>query len=634
MNRPRPTTLAFSLAAALVVVVSIMLTLRRGDAATRTEPARFSGSRVVQRMPSLLADARLPTRVIVDVLRDESAASFYTTPGTLDSITSGWRTALTSAGADARVVSASVASIDRTARVLVVPSSPCLTVEAREAIDGFAARGGGVIITGLTGVYDAGCRPIGYGLIVATTGASRADTLDSRPMTYLTIRAGSPLSADIPPGSRIDLNPGRQVALRLPQRDAFFSDYALQPQPADHAPLLDVAITHTPYGHGRLVYWGFELRDVVHLPWDRALSAILLRNSVGWAAGLPISSVEPWPKGRVAAAAIAQDVEASFTNARYALDSLEAAHVPSTFFLTSDLARANSRLSRDLANAGEVGSHTENHRLLGGLPLGDQRDRLDKSEKDLTRLIGLPRVSGLRPPQEQFDFATMSAWLAVGGEYVFGANDSRSVSPELLPVGHDTLVLIGRVASDDFAAAAAARNDPTRTANLLLDEYARYRALGGLYALSYHSQVLAAPDLVPALAHVARKLAADTAVWLATTGDIADWWRVRSQLDTRVIQHADGFDVVVRNRGERLVGDAVVRVDLPSQRELGVASAVLLPAPAGSARLLLPPIPGKSTRTYQVYYAGVRPPSASPVRNRLRVRSAPRKHKRFWWLPF
>jgi peptidoglycan/xylan/chitin deacetylase (PgdA/CDA1 family) len=631
MNRPRPTTLAFSLAAALVVVVSVMLTLQRGDAATRPEPARFSGSRVVQRMPSLLADARLPTRVVVDVLRDESAASFFTAPGALDSITNTWRSALAAAGADARIVSAANASADRSARVLVVPSSPCLTVEAREAIDGFAARGAGVIITGPTGVYDAGCRPIGYGLIIATTGAARADTLDSRSMTYLTIPAGSPLTVDIPPGSRIDLNPGRQVALRLPQRDAFYSDYSLQPQPAGGAPLLDAAITHANFGRGRIVYWGFELRDVVRLPWDRALSELLVRNSVAWAASLPTGSIEPWPKGRVAAATIAQDVEAGFPNAQHALDSLNAAHVRSTYFLTSDLARGYGRLAHDLANGGEIGSHTENHRLLGGLSLADQRSRLETTQRDIARLLGLS-VDGLRPPQEQFDEATMRAWLAAGGRYLFGANDSRSVSPELLPIGHDTLVLIGRVGSDDFAAAAAARNDPTGTAKVLLDEYTRMRALGGLYALSYHSQLLATPELVPALAHVARTIAADTAVWLATTGEIAEWWRVRAQIEARVTQRADGFDVTVRNRGERLVGGAVVRVELSSPRIATTATTALITARPGMARLLLPPIPGKTTRVFQVYYSGSR--TASPVRTSSRPRPAPRKHKRFKWLPW
>lgn len=628
--RLRPTTLVFSVAAALVVVVSVLLTLRRGNAAMRPEPARFSGSRVVQRMPSLLASARLPARVVVDVLRDEAAASFYTTPGALDSIVDSWRGALAAAGADARVVTAAAARADGAARVLVVPSSPCLTIEAREAIDGMAARGGGVIITALTGLYDAGCRPIGYGLIVGATDASRADTLDSRPMTYVTIPAGSPLTIDIPPGSRVDLDPGRQVALRLPQRDAFYSDYALQPQPANAAPLLDAAITHGPLGRGRVVYWGFELRDVVRLPWDRELAALLVRNSVAWAASLPMASVEPWPKGRLAAATIAQDVEAGFPNAGHALDSLQAAHVRSTYFLTSDIARQYSRLSHDLAGAGEVGSHTENHRLLGGLPESDQLDRLETSQRDLMSMFGLP-AAGLRPPQEQFDAATMSAWLAAGGRYLFGANDSRSASPELLRIGRDTLVLIGRVGSDDFAAVAAAHGDVTQTGNLLLGEYARLRSLGGLYALSYHSQLLATPQLVPALARVARTIARDSAIWLATTGEIADWWRARAQLDARVTVHNGGFVVTVRNRGERLVSNAVVRVDLPTVRPVQRSKLGAMPADPGSMRVLLPPLAGRTTHVFSFDYSGIEraTPASSPRRH-----VAPRKRKRFWWLPW
>jgi peptidoglycan/xylan/chitin deacetylase (PgdA/CDA1 family) len=631
MRRPRPTTLAFGIAAALVVVLSVLLTLRRGDAAMRPEPARFSGSRVVQRMPSLLPEPRLSAPIAVDVLRDDAAASFYTSAAAFDSIVGAWQSAASSAGATARIVSAVTARADRAARVLIVPSSPCLTVEAREAIDAFTARGAGVVISGLTGIHDGGCRPIGYGLIVGSTNASRADTLESRPMTYVTIPSGSPLTVDIPPGSRIDLNPGRQVALRLPRRDAFYSDYSLQPQPAGGAPLLDAAITHATAGRGRIVYWGFEPRDIVRLPWDRALLDLLARNTIAWAASLPIAAVEPWPKGHIAAAAIAQDVEAGFANAQYALDSLQAAHIRSTFFLTSDLAERYGALSHDLANAGEVGSHTENHRLLGGLPPAEQQNRLETTQRNLTHLLGLP-VDGLRPPQEQFDVPTMRSWLAAGGSYLFGANDSRSASPELLPIERDTLVLIGRVGSDDFAAAAAAHNDVAATVEVFLGEYARFRALGGLYALSYHSQLLANRDLVPALAKVARHIAADTAVWLATTGEIADWWRARAQIDARVTQRADGFDVTIRNRGERLVAGAVVRLDLPSGRAIGSAATALLPAGSSSARLLLPPIPGKTTRVFSVDYAGVK--RASPVHAALRPRAAPRKKKRFWFLPW
>lgn len=628
--RIRPTTLVFSLAAVLIVAVSVLLTRRRGDAATGPEPARFSGSKVVQRMPSLLSSPRLRERVRVAVLRDDAAASFYGASGILDSITNAWSAALAATGADVRVVSAEGAKADRAVRVLVVPSSPCLTVDAREAIQEITGRGGGIIMTGLTGVDDAGCRPIGYGLIVDVTGASRADTLETRPMTYVTLPAGTPLTADVPPGSRIDLNPGRQVALRLPRRDAFYSDYFLQPQPADGAPILDAAISHGSYGRGRAVYWGFELRDVVALPWDRELAQLLVRNAVTWVAGLPVASIEPWPNGHIAAAAIAGDLEANFANARYASDSLAAAHVRSTYFLTSDIARDNSRLSHDLANAGEVGSHTENHRLLGGLPLDVQRERLETTQHDITGLLGLG-VDGLRPPQEQFDRATMRAWLTAGGRYIFGANDGRSASPELLQIGRDTLVLIGRVGSDDFAAVAAAHGDPAATATVLQGEYERIRALGGVYALSYHSQLLATPRLVPALARMARTMGADSAVWLATLGQIAEWWRGRAQLDVSVRTRVDGVDVTVRNRGRQLVRGAVVRIDLPAAHPLGTSSAPLLPAPGASARLQIPPIPGNTTRVYSVDYTDVR--HAAPARGRVRARSAPRK-KKLWWLPW
>jgi hypothetical protein len=266
---------------------------------------------------------------------------------------------------------------------------------------------------------------------------------------------------------------------------------------------------------------------------------------------------------------------------------------------------------------------------LGGLPLDVQRDRLETTQHNLTRLLGLP-VDGLRPPQEQFDRATLSAWLAVGGRYVFGANDGRSASPELLQVGRDTLVLIGRVGSDDFAAVAAAHGDPRRTADLLQGEYERIRALGGVYALSYHSQLLATPPLVPALARMARILAADSTAWLATLDQIAEWWRGRAQLEASVRTREDGFDLTIRNRGERLVRGAVVRMDLPTTHPIGAASAPLLPAAPGTVRLQIPPLPGKTVRVYTVDYGDVR----HVARAVPRARATPRKKKRFWWLPW
>jgi peptidoglycan/xylan/chitin deacetylase (PgdA/CDA1 family) len=601
--RIAPAALVFGAPGVAVVVISTIVTMRARDAAARPQPARFSGSTVIARLPSLLASPRLQDPIPVIVVRDESAASFYDSPATYDAIITSWRDALAAIGANVRIVLPPVARDDKSARVIVVPSSPCLTIETREALERARARGAGIILTGSTGTYDSGCRALGYGLIVGSTGATRVATIERRDMTYVTLPASSPLTADVPPGARLDLKPGRQIALRDQTRDGFYSDYSLQPEPAHRQPLLDAALTHATVKGHRAVYWGFELSDVVSNPWSREISRLLVRNSVTWAAGQPLTTVEPWPNGKRAAASVAQDVESGFANARGAADSLRAARMRSTFYLTSSLAQHYERLSRHLAQAGEIGTHGDTHLRLGGLPPSEQRARLTTTQRDLVEIVGAD-ANGLRPPEEQFDTATMSAWLAAKGTYLFGANDSRSAAPELLRIGRDTLVLVGRVGSDDFAATARHTSSPGALAKIFLGEYDRVRALGGHYVLSYHSQLLAAPPLVSSLSTVARRLMSDSDVWVAPVGDIAEWWRDRAALDAHTRIAGDVMKVVVRNRSDRTVGEAVVRISLPDAKRALRGDARLLPSEAHTVRIAMPPIPPRSTKTLTVVLAG------------------------------
>jgi hypothetical protein len=594
--------LVFGVPAAAVVFVSAAVTMRRSEAAMRPQPARFSGSTVIQRLPSLLASPKLSSPLTVAIVRDEAAASYYTSPSEFNAIISRWRDALAATGATVRILSPSAALNDRNVRVVVVPSSPCLSLETRELIDASHADGPGVILTGSAGTFDGGCRPLGYGLIVDATKASRAAVLDQRDMAYVTLPSASVLAGDIPPGARLELNPGRQIALRTPTRDAFYSDYSLQPEPAHREPLLDAALTHASIGSRRLVYWGIELADVVDRPWNRAIARLLVRNSVEWAAQEPVTTVEPWPNGHEAAASIAQDVESGFANARFAVDSLRAAGVRSTFYLTSQLAERYKRLSHLLAESDEIGTHGENHRLLGGLPSAEQRTRLATTQHELKDAVGV-EVGGLRPPEEQFDTATMSAWLSVGGSYLFGANDSRAAAPELLRVGEDTLVLVGRVGSDDFAAVAGRNPMPDTLTAIFLREYERVRALGGHYVLSYHSQVLARPGLVSSLASVARRFASDSSIWLATVGEVAEWWRVRAQLRVRSVILGSRMQIVVRNPAGQPAEGVVVRVALPGSKRALRAESGLLPSRDRMARVVIPTVPPRSARSVIVVLA-------------------------------
>ena len=630
MIRLRRGAVPFVGAAVAAVLISVVLQLRRSAIEAAATVPRFSGSGIVADLPSILPPARLPVRLRVAIVRDSAAASYYDAPATFDSIVDAWRTELTAIGAETHVVGARALARARDAHVVVIPSSPCLTVATREVIEAAASRGQGLIITGLAGVYDAGCRRIGYGLIVGLTDASRVELLEQRSMVYLVVPAGTPLSADIPPGARIELNPARQVALRHPRRDAYYADYALQPQPVAHQPLLDGAITRGTHGRARVVYWGFDLPNVFPRPWNRTVVRLLVRNSVAWAARSPQAWVEPWPRGKRAAAAFAQDVEYEFQNVRYAADSLRAVGVPATYFLTSRYATHYKRLTRELARAGEIGSHTENHHLLGGLALDVQRDRLKKTQRDLRRFVDGP-VAGLRPPEEQFDTATMAAWLAAGGTYLFGSNDRRVAAPELLKIGKDTLLLLSRVVDDDVALTPPGRQPDARVVQRkFIRDLAQVRALGGLYLLSYHSQLLARPELVGIIAGVARAASADTTIWIGTTGDIATWWRSRAALrvQTRTKPHA--LEVLVHNRGEDSVSDAVARVVLPDGRRVVRTSTPVLAGDAGMVRLALPTIFAGQTRSFTVQFE--QPRKAPPrvyKRPPQRWRSPPRKAP--WW---
>ena len=622
--------MAFVVAGVAVVTISVEVQLRHSAAQAAAAVRKFSGSTIVAQLPSILPPADLPTRLRVAVVRDSAAASFYDSSNTLDSIAAAWRTELLAIGADAYVVHSNIVANVGSADVVVVPSSPCLTVATREAIELAASRGQGLIVTGAAGLYDAGCRRIGYGLVVSLSEASRVELLEQRAMVYVVLPAGSPLSADIPPGARIELNPARQVALRHADRDAYYADYALQPQPAERLPLLDGAIARSTRNQSRVVYWGFELRDVYPRAWNRSIVRLLVRNSVAWAARVPQSWIEPWPRGQRAAAAFAQDVEYQFPNARHAADSLRAAGVPATYFLTSKYAAHYKRLTRELVKAGEIGSHTENHLRLGGVDADIQRARLRNTQRHLRRFVDRP-IAGLRPPEEQFDVATMAAWVAVGGTYLMGVNDRRVAAPELLEVGEDTVLLLSRVADDDLALTPPGRlPDPRLAETKFTRDLTQVRALGGLYLFSYHSQLLARPELVSVVARVARTAAADTSIWIATTGAIASWWRARDQLRVETRSKTNALEIVVHNHGEDTVSNAVTRVVLPNGRRILGVNGQRLAAEPGMLRLALPPLSGGATHSLAVRLEPRKsPPRAERPRVTPRHRPAPRKAP--WW---
>ncbi|HUF27693.1 MAG TPA: polysaccharide deacetylase family protein [Gemmatimonadaceae bacterium] len=608
MRRPdEPTVRRLLLAGVvlLVVVVSAAIVHRRMPAESWDDPERVSGGAALLAMGSVLPDARLAHPVRVAVVRDPASAQYHGAER-LDTLLARWERELREIGAEPLIVEPA-ALRSRVADVVVVPATPCIGADTHRAIVEAGRLGRGVVLTWLTGIRDAACTPIGYGLVVSLTGAARVDTLETRAENYVVFPTGGVLATDIPPGARMELLSGNHVALRRPAgRDAYHADFDLDAAPVAGHPLMDGAVVAAEHGGGRVVYWGFDLHHVADQQWSREIARLLLRNTIAWTAGLTLASLEPWKHGKRSAAVLAQDVEDEFANARHALDTLRQLGIRGTYYLVTDLARSHEALVEALAGEGEIGSHSENHRLLGGLPPELQMRRLAGTQEQIRRLTG-EAVAGLRPPEEQFDLATLEAWRKAGGAYVAAANDSRAASPEVLLVDGEPLILLGRVVNDDFTVLRRAGvTDAAEQARIYVTDSERMRALGGLYLFSYHSNMLARPENVAALGVLARRLAGQHDTWLATAVEVADWWLSRAAVRVSAERSQDG-DVTVglRNDGPARVDGAVLRIALGGGRVAAATSAGrLLDSAPGVARIALPALAPHATLTVRITLAG------------------------------
>jgi hypothetical protein len=161
---------------------------------------------------------------------------------------------------------------------------------------------------------------------------------------------------------------------------------------------------------------------------------------------------------------------------------------------------------------------------------------------------------------------------------------------------------MGRAVDDDYIEVRrAGMLNPAELAKSQLDGWAKVRALGGLYIMSYHSNMLARPASIGALGKVARALRADTSAWLTTAGDVATWWQARRGISATVA--ADGADALVvrvRNGGTTAVPAFAISLTLPDGRR-PVSGAVAAP---GGARLDVGPLRAGEERTVTVGLEG------------------------------
>jgi peptidoglycan/xylan/chitin deacetylase (PgdA/CDA1 family) len=497
----------------------------------------------------------------------ESSAGFFPDPGYYGRNLDRWELLLDGIGAGVGRISRA-ADLDSVHAddLLVIPAAVCLSDSERQAIRRYVERGGHLLVTWALGARDEMCRWLGYDFLRDVTGAETAGTLEGEPPSYLTVPHGSVVATGLPPGSRIELKTEPWITLRADASVVFWSDWALNPLPAPRGGAGGGALVRKLESGGRLAWFGYRL-DVAAGAREERIVERLAQNAALWAAGHVLASVEPWPGGHRAAMAVTQDVEHSFKNSRRLARRLMQLEVPGTFFVVTRLALERQDLAAPLMAAGEIGSHSADHRQIAGRPWGTQTTGMTQARADLAAWSGRSPL-GLRPPRELFDSVTLEAWRRTGGTYVAAANGARSAAPEIHEVESGAIVVLPRVVDDDYAVIVTrgqTRPDSLRAAFEGALEKTRW--LGGLDLLTVHTQLIDSERRVDAIEAAVRSALEAGDVWIASGSEIAEWWLRRSQIALRVHERADRSAVLtVAVLGSQSVESAWLHVHLPEDR--------------------------------------------------------------------
>ncbi|MGD8495778.1 MAG: polysaccharide deacetylase family protein [Gemmatimonadales bacterium] len=424
--------------------------------------------------------------------------------------------------------------------LVVAPDALCLSNGEIESLFRHLRRGGGAVANWALGARDGRCQWRGWDTLRDFTGALDVVEYQAGDELFLTVPAGLPVSAGLPPGARIEFYADSHLGLLGKGPHVYWSDWALNSISTGGEAAADAAMSlYRTAGGGRALWLGFRPRQAIR-DLDKARVTRLTNAGLRWAAGLPSAAVAPWPEGRRAGLLIAEDSENGITNAASLARMLREADMPGTFYAVSDMALEHPDLADSLLAAGEVGSHTADHVPTVGLPLSEQEIRLDRSVRELEDWTG-GEILGFRPPEERFDDATLRAWLRAadmdaGTPYVAAVNGARSAAPEIYRYDEGPIVMLPRLMKDDYNVLV---QEGTRRPERILADYLegmrKLGALGGFALVGLHTQIAGSPGQIGVVGTVIDSIAAQRDTWWVATGrDVARWWLDRDAMRVRL----------------------------------------------------------------------------------------------------
>lgn len=461
------------------------------------------------------------------------------------------------------------------ASVLVLPSSIALSERERQAIIRFRAKGGSVLSSWLTGTRNDNGTEAGYGFMervldVKVMGTTEADLKDY----FMLPHGDSPVTHHLPAGTRVWLERTLGLyPLRLEGRQT-----AAQIKDWSRTPVYGKATSTVVFDERLQASGQFSRSIVLGYPEQLWLSAdprqleAIAYNAVIWLLRQPAAYVTAWPFPYRSAFIMAVDLtgNVSDTDLAYA-KLLEEAGGRATYYVVSEtVAKSASKLNRLKAAGHEIAFLGDSYSDFLGQSETVQKRRLDSMRKVAKDSgIEIAANAGFHAPMDSYDKTTKKLLMAGNFGHLLAAADASEARLPFFATaqegleqtkGGKALVVLPRTQSSPEDSVDNCR--PEIGLKPFFNELDLSEKMAGLSVISLSGK----SDLTQAQsAEIFNYLnTRRERKWLATAGQVADWWRERERISVRFESGVTGPRMVISVLpGSALRQAATVAVNLP-----------------------------------------------------------------------
>lgn len=454
--------------------------------------------------------------------------------------------------------------------ILILPSAISLSDEERVEILTFRSRGGAILATWASGSRNGKGDWEGWKFL-ENLGAKIVGELPVAANAHNLILTGeSPVSHSQAAGQRIELSKTAESLLRsrgetIGARFMNWSRIADDERRTEGAIIFDEANERS----GRFAYFAFaESR------WEtRALGAYeLIDDTLRWLRREASVVQATWPWGKRAAQVIEMDTEDGFSNALPFAKMLKGIDYRGTFYVSTSIGKRFPEIMNELARDFEIGYLGDNNTSFKGQSTALQEQRIQTMRNEMASLVpDFKGVTGFRAPTEGYDAATEQLLQKFGiRHHTAGPYRSSGRIPLLIKTEGiaeaDSLVVLARTQRDDLNLQEE-KLSVDQTVKALIDDFDLTVDTGSLGLLSVHSQNFAANSVMAAAlpAYLDHLVQRRGNLWLASAGQVADWWRDRDRFKLSSNRSNTRIEFNITITGNRPVKGATLTLMLPQK---------------------------------------------------------------------